>query len=81
VIPFAGKSIFSFFFRRPTRFGHPAVHAHEDLIEDLQMRMRTAFKEVTAPISLLTILETRLDSLYADLIYRNYSLIANWTTR
>jgi hypothetical protein len=76
VIPFAGKSIFSFFFRRPTRFGHPAVHAHEDLIEDLQMRMRTAFKEVTAPISLLTILETRLDSLYADLIYRNYSLIA-----
>jgi hypothetical protein len=76
VIPFAGRSVFSFFFRRPTRLGHPTVHAYEDLIEDLQCRMRAAFKEVTAPISLLTILETRLDSLYADLIYRNYSLIA-----
>jgi hypothetical protein len=76
VVPFFWKSGFSFFFRRPIRPGHPTVHAYEDLIEELQMRMRTELKEAVAPVSLVTILETRLDALHADLIYRNYSLVA-----
>jgi hypothetical protein len=76
VIPFIYNASVGFLFRKPVRPGHPAVHAYEELIEDLQMRMRDALREATAPAALATILETRLEALYANLIYRNYSLIA-----
>ncbi len=76
VIPLAIRSVFRLLFGKPERRGHPTVTAYEDFIEDLQMRMSGAFRDITAPAGLMTILETRLDSLYASLIHRNYSLVA-----
>ncbi len=76
VVPLAFKSVFRLLFGKPERQGHPTVTAYEDLIEDLQARMSGTFRTVTAPATLISILETRLDSLYASLIHRNYALVA-----
>ncbi len=76
VVPLAFKVVFRLLFGKPARRGHPTVTAYEDLIEDLQARMSGTFQTMTAPATLITILETRLDSLYASLIHRNYALVA-----
>lgn len=76
VVPVAFKSLFKLLFGKPERRGHPTVTAYENFIEDLQARMSNTFRTMTAPATLMTILEARLDSLYASLIHRNYSLVA-----
>jgi hypothetical protein len=76
VIPLAFKSVFRLLFGKPEHRGHPTVTAYEDFIEDLQAHMSGKFRAMTAPATLITILETRLDSLYASLIHRNYTLVA-----
>jgi len=77
VFPFAGKALYGVLFGQPVRTGHVGINRFEDLIEDTLLRMKTELRQASAPQALVSIIEAKLENLGGELIYRNYTAVAD----